>query len=62
VLGERSLQLQNVLFVGKLPVKSNPVLSKKDLDVWPDLQNFLSEINGDVLLLIGVNAPEASTR
>jgi len=61
VLGKRSLLLQDVLSIGELPVKSNPVLSKKGLDVWPYLQNLpLPEINGDVLLLIGVNdnAPE----
>ena len=57
---EKSFLLQDVLSVGELPVKPNPVLTKKDLIKWPHLQNLtVPKLNGEVMLLIGVNTPEA---
>ena len=41
-------------------MKPNPALTKKNLIKWPHLQNLtVPELNGEVMLLIGVNTPKA---
>ena len=53
--------LKNVLSVDKLPVGTNPVLGNRERRRWPHLQDlqFSSLGHEKVMLLIGVDAPEA---
>ena len=57
---EDSVNLANVYSVQDLPVTPNKVLSKRDLKMWPHLQDVSIPVipNGEVLLLIGVDVPE----
>ena len=58
--GGEPLNLQNVLSVKRLPAQRNQPLTKDELQAWPQLRDLdLPEIAGEVLLLIGVDAPEA---
>ena len=60
LLDKRSILLRDVLSVGELPVKPNPILTRSELQSWPHLHSLsLPELRGDVMLLIGVNTPEA---
>ena len=57
---KNTLYLQSVLTVGELPIKPNPPLSSEELSLWPHLRDLsMPEQQGDVMLLIGVDAPEA---
>ena len=54
------MKLQNVLSVNQLPVVPNPALTGHEFEVWPHLQDIdLSAAHGEVLLLIGLDTPEA---
>ena len=57
---EDSVQLTNVYPLKDLPVSPNKVLSKRDLKIRLHLQDVSIPVipNGEVLLLIGVDAPE----
>ena len=58
--GGEPLNLQNVLSVKRLPALRNQPLTKDELRAWPHLLDLdLHEIAGEVLFLIGVDAPEA---
>ena len=58
--GNETLVLRDVLSVDRLPVSPNPSLSTDELKAWPHLQNIsFPVVQGEVLLLIGLNAPEA---
>ena len=58
--GYETLVLRDVLSVDRLPVSPNPSLSSDELKAWPHLQNIsFPVVQGEVLLLIGLNAPEA---
>ena len=59
-MGKKTLLLQDVLSLEELPVKPNHELTKKDLIKLPHLQNLsVPELDGEVMLLIGVYAPQA---
>ena len=58
--GDETLVLRDVLSVDRLPVSPNPSLSSDELKAWPHLPNVsFPVVQGEVLLLIGLNAPEA---
>ena len=63
LLDKRSSLLRDVLSVGELPVMPNPILPmlcRSELQSWPHLHGLsLPELSGEVMLLIGVNMPEA---
>ena len=52
--------MQNVLSVDQLPVVPNPALTRHEFEAWPHLQDLdLPAAHGEVLLLIGLDTPEA---
>ena len=54
------INLQNVLSVDQLPVVPNPALTRHEFEAWPHLQDLdLPAVYGEVLLLIGLDTPEA---
>ena len=54
------INLQNVLSVDQLPVVPNPALTRHEFEAWPHLQDLdLPAAHGEVLLLIGLDTPEA---
>ena len=54
------INLQNVLSVDQLPVVPNPALTRDEFEAWPHLQDLdLPAAHGEVLLLIGLDTPEA---
>ena len=54
------INLQNVLSVDQLPVVPNPALTSHEFEAWPHLQDLdLPAAHGEVLLLIGLDTPEA---
>ena len=54
------INLRNVLSVDQLPVVPNPALTYREFDAWPHLQDLgLPAAHGKVLLLIGLDIPEA---
>ena len=58
--GDKHLNIPEVLAVENLPVKPNPVITARELHSWPHLKNLkLPVINAEVLILIGVDVPEA---
>ena len=58
--GDKHLNIPEVLAVENLPVKPNPVITAHELRSWPHLKNLkLPVINAEVLILIGVDVPEA---
>ena len=58
--GDETLLSRDVLSVDRLPVSPNLALSPDELKAWPHLQNIsFPLVQGEVLLLIGLNAPEA---
>ena len=59
-LAGKKLFLQNVLSIRELPVDPNSALTTSEVSAWPHLQDLhLPEVDGEVLLLIGVDTPEA---
>ena len=55
----KKLFLQNVLSIRELAVDPNPALTTSEVSAWPHLQDlYLPEVDGEVLLLIGVDTPE----
>ena len=58
--GDETLVLRDVLSMDRLPVSPNPSLSSDELKAWPHFQNIsFPVVQGEVLLLIGLNTPEA---
>ena len=56
----KKLFLQNMLSIRELPVDPNPALTTSEASAWPHLQDLHPpEVDGEVLLLIGVDTPEA---
>ena len=54
------INLQNVLSVDQLLVVPNPALTHHEFEAWPHLQDLdLPAAHGEVLLLIGLDTPEA---
>ena len=54
------LKLPKVYTQNKIPVTKRNILTQLDLDKWPHLKEIkVKEIDADVKLLIGVNAPKA---
>ena len=54
------INLQNVLSVDQLPVVPNLALTRHEFEAWPHLQDLdLPAAHGEVLLLIGLDTPEA---
>ena len=52
--------MQNVLSVDQLLVVPNPALTHREFEAWPHLQDLdLLAAHGKVLLLIGLDTPEA---
>ena len=57
---ENSVFLQIILSIDQLPVGPNHCLMKKKLDAWPYQRDLdFPSIAAEILLLIGVNSPEA---
>ena len=58
--GENAPYSQDEPTVAELPIKPNLPLSSEELSLWPHLRDLsMPEQQGDVMLLIGVDAPEA---
>ena len=59
-LTDDEINLQNALSVDQLPVVPNPALTRHAFEAWPHLQDIdLPAAHGEVLLLIGLDTPEA---